>query len=57
MTETPEQKQLRDLAWALARAWGIVWLIKRIPGYRLKPWMQDREDSPPMRLRRWPWER
>jgi hypothetical protein len=34
---------LRDLGYEFAKAIGIVWLAKRIPGLELKSWVRHRE--------------
>ena len=34
-----------DLIFVFARTIGVIWLAKHIPGLRLKPWAQDRDDG------------
>ena len=32
----------RDLVWVCLRAWGVIWVARKI-GLTLKPWIEERE--------------
>ena len=46
------REECRDLGYLLCKAWGIVWLCKRL-GLPLKPWVVEREKHGVQTGRRW----
>ena len=49
------EEALKDVAFALVKSLGIIWLVKRVPFLQLRPWIQHREDGtiPPPRGGTW----